>query len=70
MVFIEAITRNVKTQVSSQRTPKLSNVMCKAGMFIKNHDVPDPAPKRVRRKRYIDKLGLNGCIIDINKHKI
>ena len=65
---VQAIIKNVKTQISNLRNDKKwSNVMFKAEEFIKNYDVPHPAPKRVRkRKRFIDELGLDEPIIDIN----
>lgn len=41
--------------------------MCKAVEFIKNHDVPDPTPKLVRRRKmFMDELGSDEHVIDIN----
>lgn len=57
---VQAIIQNVKAQISNiRKDEEWDKVISKAEEFMKKHDVLDPAPTRIkRRKRCIDELGL------------
>lgn len=65
----QAILKILKENIKKLRKDeKWQHILSKVTDFLKMHDIPDPVPRRIRRrKRFMDEIGVDEPILQIKK---